>query len=277
MSGDYYAVVGPLDSDGPIVLDHSVTIIAGDGDNSPTYNMLGTTVTVWPSEEITVLHESLPLVSGLPSQIDFGQVDLNATFIEKVFEIRNDGAQALSLGEVTAPSGFYVSPMSVWEISPGASEFFTVTFNTDTVGVFSGNVTVASSDGPQSPDGLDENLFTIAITGVVAPPASVVGRYVFYNNSAWDAGGDNDAAIVTDKTPLRAGQTVSQANYTNYSLGVNGVMIDIENPSGTPTVSDFAFMVNETGFPDAWSTAPPPTVSVQAGGGGGSSDRVTLV
>ncbi len=67
MSGDYYAVVGPLDSDGPIVLDHSVTIIAGDGDNSPTYNMLGTTVTVWPSEEITVLHESLPLVSGLPS------------------------------------------------------------------------------------------------------------------------------------------------------------------------------------------------------------------
>ena len=62
--------------------------------------------------------------------------------------------------------------------------------------------------------------------------ASVVGRYVFYNNSAFDGndpaiGAADDAAIAPDKTPLFMGQVASFDNYTSYSRGINGVMIDV--------------------------------------------------
>jgi len=277
LAGDYYAVAGPLDSDGLSALEHSFTINAGDGDNSPSYAQLVGSVIVSPSEEITVIYESQPLVSGEITPIDFGQVGLDAPVVEKMFEIRNDGAQKLILGEITAPEGFSVTPPPVADIAPGGSTSFSVTLDTDTVGTFSGDIVLVSSDGSQSPDGLDETQFTIAITAMVNSQASIVGRYVFYNNSAWDAGGDDNAAIAVDKAPLLGGQAVGPANYTNYSLGINGVMVDIDNPAGTPTAGDFAFMVNLADQPNTWSPAPEPTVAVESGGGIASSDRVTLV
>jgi hypothetical protein len=276
MSGDYYAVVGPLASDGSSPLEHSFTINAGDGDNSPTYSQFVGSVQVSPSEEITVLHESLPLVSEAIGPIDFGQVDPGSPVVEKTFEIRNDGAQTLLLGVITAPSGFSVTQPALSEIPAGGSAPFTVTFDTANVGAFSGDVTIASSDGAQSPDGLAENPFRIAIIGTVGSPASIAGRHVFYNNSSWDAGGD-DSAIATDKTALLAGQIAGPSNYTNYHLGVNGMMVDIDSPSGTPSGSDFTFRVNQADNPDTWSQAPVPTISVQSGAGPGGSDRVTLV
>ncbi|MDY7010415.1 MAG: hypothetical protein SVV80_06635 [Planctomycetota bacterium] len=82
--------------------------------------------------------------------------------------------------------------------------------------------------------------------------ATVVGRHVFYNNSAFDgnnaaANADDDGAIATDKTALLPGQTATFANYTSFSRGINGVMVDISELPGTPTAADFAF---KTGNPD---------------------------
>ncbi len=276
MSGDYYAVVGPLASDGSAPLEHSFTINAGDGDNSPTYSQFVGSVQVSPSEEITVLHDGSPLVSEAIGPIDFGQVDSGSPIVEKTLEIRNDGAQTLQLGVITAPPGFTVTPPVVSEIEAGGSASFTVIFDTATVGTFGGDIAIASSDGAQSPDGLDENPFTIAITGTVVSPTSIAARHIFYNNSAWDAGSD-DNAIAPDKTALLAGQTAGPTNYTNYHLGVNGIMIDIDSPSGTLSGSDFTFRVNQADNPDTWSPAPEPTISVQSGAGVGGSDRVTLV
>jgi hypothetical protein len=277
LDGDYYAIVGPLDSDGAASLAHSFTINAGDGDNSPTYAHFYGSVIVAPSEEITILHEGLPVVSGQITPIDFGQIDHGSPDVDVVFEVHNDGGQVLSLGAITAPEGFSVTPPAVTEIPVGGSTSFTVTLNTDTVGVYSGNVTLVSSDGAQSPDGLDENPFTIAVSGTVASPASIVGRHIFYNNSAWDVGGYDNAAIALDKTPLLPGGTPVPANYTNYSRGINGIMVDIDSPTGTPGGGDFSFRVNEAGNPDTWSPGPDPALSVQIGGGIGGSDRVTLV
>ena len=276
LDGDYYAVAGPFDSDGAASLEYAFTINAGDGDNSPTYAQHLDSFVVAPAEEITVLYDSLAVVSGEAAPIDFGQVDQDAPDVYIQFEIRNDGGQTLSLGSVSVPGGFYVTSQPAPDVPAGGSTSFTVTLDTGVVGVFSGNVTLSNSDGPQSPDGLDESSFTFTITGQVGIPATIAGRHVFYNNSAWDAGGD-DAAVATDKTPLLPGQSPAPENHTNYSLGINGIMVDIDGAPVTPTGGDFSFRVNEADNPDTWASAPVPTISVRPGEGLGGSDRVVFV
>jgi len=113
--------------------------------------------------------------------------------------------------------------------------------------------------------------------------AQVVGRYVFYNNSAFDgndpaANAADDGAIATDKSPLRPGGTATFANYTSYSRGINGIMVDITNLAGTPTASDFEFRVGNDWDPDNWPAAPAPSsITVRPGAGVSGSDRVTII
>jgi len=277
LDGDYYAVVGPFDSNGPASPEYSFTINAGDGDNSPTYAQYVDSFVVARTEEITVLHDALSVVSGETIPIDFGQVDQSGSDVDIVFEVRNDGEQTLSLGAISVPGGFSVTSPPSADIPASGSTSFTVTLNTGIGGVFSGNVSLANSDGPRSPDGLDEDPFTFAIIGQVGLSASVAGHHIFYNNSTWDAGGDDDAAIAIDKAPLLPGQSPAPANYTSYIRGINGIMVDIYNETGTPTGSDFGFRINEADNPDTWTSAPVPTVSVRPGEGVIGSDRVTFV
>ena len=114
---------------------------------------------------------------------------------------------------------------------------------------------------------------TIANSSTLA--SSIVGRYIFYNNSKFDPVW-NDSAIATDKTALLPGQTATFANYTSYSRGINGVMLDIAglvNP-GAVVAGDFLF---QTGDGGAWSTAPAPSsVLAVAGAGAGGSCRVYI-
>jgi hypothetical protein len=122
-------------------------------------------------------------------------------------------------------------------------------------------------------------------SGLALIPPIVAGRHIFYNNSAFDgnqpaAGASDDGAIAPDKTALLPGQTAGFANYTGYSKGINGLMIDLRRPAGAlpPTAADFAFHVGNDNNPSAWAAAPPPTsVSVRPGAGVGGSDRVTLI
>lgn len=119
-----------------------------------------------------------------------------------------------------------------------------------------------------------------------APPA-VVGRWVFYNNSAFDgndpaASAADDGAIATDKAASPPGLQTSFANYTSYSKGINGIMVDIARlPTATaPTAADFAFETGNTyPFTQPWTTtAPTPaSVTLRRGAGVAGSDRITLV
>jgi ELWxxDGT repeat protein len=118
----------------------------------------------------------------------------------------------------------------------------------------------------------------------ILPATSVVGRHVFYNNSFFDgnnagANSADDAAIDTSKSALLPGGTAGFANYTGYSRGLNGLMIDLANRAGgTLTAADFAFKVGNNNNPASWATlATAPSVSVRAGAGLGGSDRVTLI
>jgi len=150
---------------------------------------------------------------------------------------------------------------------------------------------------PDGPDGNGDSLHRVTgngwgddsaswLTGVPSPGAvepgqreRIIGRYVFYNNSVYDTNND-DAAIAEDKQPLLPGQTAGFINYTSYSLGINGIMIDV---AGLPVdavldADDFTFRVGNDGNPNGW-TAPTavPTVTVRRGVGAQGSDRVTLI
>ena len=104
---------------------------------------------------------------------------------------------------------------------------------------------------------------------------AVVDQYVFYADSAL---GDDDASIATDKTPLLPGETASAANYTNYSGGINGVMIDVVGPTIAAAIQsgELAVAVGNSADPSMWQPAPTPTVTVREDAGRGGSDRIVL-
>ncbi len=112
----------------------------------------------------------------------------------------------------------------------------------------------------------------------------VVDRSIFYNNSAFDgfdpaANAADDAAIATDKQALLPGQRAAFANYTSYSRGINGVMIDVAGlPSETLTADDFTFRVGNVDDTASWVDAPEPTaITLRLGAGADGSTRIEIV
>lgn len=142
------------------------------------------------------------------------------------------------------------------------------------------------------------NIDDVIVTGSPVVDPAVVGRHVFYNNCAFDhydpgASGADDAAIAPPpslfdaselgkqlgKQALRPGETATAIHYTNYSKGLNGIMVDIAGLAGrTPTAADFRFLVGNSDDPGQWTAAPAPlSVTVRRGEGVGGSDRVTII
>jgi len=74
------------------------------------------------------------------------------------------------------------------------------------------------------------------------------------------------------------GETASFANYTSYSKGINGIMVDIAGLIGTPGINDFTFKTGNSSDVASWTNAPPPlSISVRAGAGADGSSRVTIL
>ncbi len=118
-----------------------------------------------------------------------------------------------------------------------------------------------------------------------ATASTVVGRHVFYNNSYWDDSGndpsfDDNTAIASDKAALLPGQVANFANYTSYSRGINGVMVDIAGlpDDYTPIPADFEFRVGNDNDPAGWSLVTAvPTVTLRPGDGDYNSDRIAII
>jgi hypothetical protein len=118
--------------------------------------------------------------------------------------------------------------------------------------------------------------------GTFVQETTVVGRHIFYNNSKFDnaaKGWTDDLAIATDKTALGVGQPATLANYTSFSRGINGIMIDVMALPDDVTLdaSDFTFRVGNSDDVGTWITAPAPAdVSVRLGAGDDGSDRIII-
>ena len=130
-------------------------------------------------------------------------------------------------------------------------------------------------------DAADQS-FTVTVDPA---PAEVVGRHVFYNNSSFDgnnpaAEAEDDDAIATDKQALLPDGTATFANYTSYTRGINGLIVDIDGLADADNldVGDFTFKVGNSDDPSSWDDAPDPvSITVREGEGDGGTDRVTIV
>jgi fibronectin type 3 domain-containing protein len=196
-----------------------------------------------------------------------GQVSLSwtppaglANFTYNVYRGTTAGGESLT----PLVTGLMSAAYTDTAVTPGVTYFYKVT------ALDAGGESARSTEASAAP--------------LVAAP-TVVGRWIYYNNSSFDgndpgAGPADDGAIATDKSALLPGQSSSFANYTSYSSGINGIMIDVANlPAGTgPTAADFSFIVGNDTNPAAWATpAPAPaSISVRRGSGTGGSDRVTI-
>jgi hypothetical protein len=113
--------------------------------------------------------------------------------------------------------------------------------------------------------------------------AEVVGRQVFYNDSAYDghsagAGPEDDAAVAPDKAALRPGAAATLANVTNFASGLNGIFVDVKGLRRELTGDDFEFAMSGAGGVEPWVAAPQPvSISRRQGAGVNGSDRVALV
>ena len=110
--------------------------------------------------------------------------------------------------------------------------------------------------------------------GAYESTRGVLGRYLFYGNSAFAAASD-DAAIATDKMPLLPGHAAGFANYSSYCRGINGVMLDVSD-AGQPTAADFEFRIGNDSNPADWALAATPSIIVQPNGGAAGADRIVF-
>ena len=107
--------------------------------------------------------------------------------------------------------------------------------------------------------------------------AAVLDRLAFYGNSAFDAVSADDA-IASDKTALLPGAAATVANFTNFSGGVNGLIVDVANAASFDALSaaDFVFARGNGDDPSTWAAALPAGIEKRPGEGRGGSDRIVL-
>ena len=131
-------------------------------------------------------------------------------------------------------------------------------------------VTITANDGT--------NTSTVSFT--ITANVAISQRGLFYGGAS---GSSASTFLATDKSPLLPGQSSTFGNYTNYSLGLNGVVVDVAGlPASTTDVEMLASLqfsqwdgISATGF-TGLSLAAVPTVSILTGSGTGGSTRVRI-
>lgn len=108
----------------------------------------------------------------------------------------------------------------------------------------------------------------------------VATRGVFYVGATGASASSN---LASDKTPLLPGQSSSFANYTNYSLGLNGLVVDV---AGLPASATASQMLSSLRFASwngiaagGFATLPAdaiPTVTMLGSVGAGSAGRIQI-
>lgn len=133
-------------------------------------------------------------------------------------------------------------------------------------------------------DGTATSPVTHSVLTLYQPGSSTIADpHLFYNRSKYDgndaqADARDDQAIAVDKSALLPGQRATFANYTSYSRGINGLMIDFTGTHGTISADDFTFRIGNNNLPASWADAPPPlAVVTRPGAGVSGSDRVEII
>ena len=142
----------------------------------------------------------------------------------------------------------------------------------ETAGSHTIEVEATSTDGSSRSEE-----FTIAVLNV--SDAVISARSIYYSDSTFDAAGTLDG-VAGDKSPLFEGGVATFENYTSYSSGINGIVLQLNDLNNIPTtanVDDFLeFRVGNDNNTSTWAAAPTPTNVVFVDGGISADDRVFL-
>ena len=245
---------------------YSVTAVDAAGNESAPSSSLNVTIDT-QNPSVTINQASGQIDPTSVSPINFTVVFSKAMSDFTAGGVSFDGSTVAGtlVGTVTNPSGDLE------------------TYNVAVSGMTGAGIVVASVAAAAAHD-LAGNANTASLGSdqsvTYLPPTEVVGRHVFYNDSMWDgndASGNagDDVAIAADKEALLPGQSASFVNYTSYTAGINGVMIDVAGLTATPSASSFMFKVGNDGDPSNWIDAPSPvSVSIRSGAGVNGSDRI---
>jgi len=145
-----------------------VVVVNDDSDEHP-FNFAISGIVLGP--EIAVLGNNRLIENGddtpwLSDGTDFGIVALGGVPISRTFLVRNEGNATLTLGTVTAPTGFTVTEDLAPSLDPRMSDTFTVELDTAVAGAKTGDISFINDD-------TDENPFNFTISGVVTDEAEV--------------------------------------------------------------------------------------------------------
>jgi hypothetical protein len=226
------------------------------------------------------------LINGantIPFRLTFDNVSASSVINSQLNVTGTVNLGGASLGASISP-GF----------TPTVGQQFTL-INNDGVDPVVGTFAAAPQGGTVSISGQNFTISYIGGTGndvvltkAVDVDTAVVGRRIFYNQSKFDGGttslnASDDLAIATDKSAYLPGSGAATfSNITSFTRGINGIMVDIDNPFGTLTAADFTFkmstQVGANNTPSTWAAAPAPiSFSVRAGAGTSGSDRVEII
>lgn len=236
----HYSVPSPVIEGGQLQLLTS----AISATSNPEVNVQGNAVSI-PSGNTAV---------SAGDNTDFGTINVN-TNLSKAFVIQNTGTGTLVISEMfrsgtNAGDFTIVGPAFPWNIAPGASQTFSVSFNSPVAGVRNATISAMSND-------LDETLYSYAIR---ATAASVEINIQGNNVNIVDGSSNVSAADNTDYGMVMGGVAMSKVfniqNTGNGTLTVSGI-----NMSGA-NASDFT-LVNAPSFPMSLIGGASQTIAVQ--------------
>lgn len=109
--------------------------------------------------------------------------------------------------------------------------------------------------------------------------ANVETASVFYNDSNFDGSTDLDA--IANKTPLLPGNTATFENYSSYSKGINGLVLEVQELATIPTLANvgqfFQFREGNSNDLSSWTTAGSPNgLTYQSNIDSAGTDRIVL-
>ncbi len=132
--------------------------------------------------EVNVTGAGLPIPDGDTSpqtadNTDFGSADITTGAVQKVFNIQNTGAAALTLGSVTAGGDFAVIAQPPASIAAGGNANFTVEFNPSATGVRTATLSFTHNDTTDNESPYD---FAVQGAGASAPARGAPIPWTYY-------------------------------------------------------------------------------------------------
>lgn len=111
--------------------------------------------------DLAVREGASPIPDGESLPRDYGTHVESGLEPTKTFTVENVGNSTINIDSITVPAGYeIVTPLPVSSLGPGEESDFVVKLKTDTLGTFTGDISIDSDDP-------DEDPYNWAVLGVV--------------------------------------------------------------------------------------------------------------